>query len=97
MRGAFFIYTGRTAGENDPFRGLLLDFARANVVPNDLGIDLAFAHPPRDDLGVLRTEIENENSGMRRCFHWSMRSRLAGGWRNCVFRMIERHQVSLTG
>ena len=30
--------------------------------PNDLGIDLALAHPPRDDLRVLRTEIENENS-----------------------------------
>ena len=27
-------------------------------------IDLALAHAPRDDLGVLRTEIENDNAGM---------------------------------
>ena len=43
-------------------------FRRAEIMPNDLGIDLTFAHPAGDDLSVLRTEIENENAGMRRFF-----------------------------
>ena len=37
-----------------------------SIEPDDLGIDLALANAPRDDLGVLRTEIENENFGMFR-------------------------------
>src|SRR5450759_5197558 len=56
------------------------DFISRDVEANDLGIDLAFANPPRDDLGVLRTEIEDENLGMgggRGCLHglWMRRVR----------------------
>ena len=33
-----------------------------SIVPNDFRIDVALAHPPGDDLRVLRTEVENEDS-----------------------------------
>ncbi len=69
LRRAFFVNARRTAGENDPLRRQLFDFLRRDIVPNDLGIDLALAHPPGDDLRVLRAEIENENSRMRRRLH----------------------------
>ena len=47
-----------------PFGLQRRDFLGRDVEANDLRIDLAFANPARDDLGVLRTEIEDENLGM---------------------------------
>ncbi len=72
MRGSIsgasiVIDAGWSAGKDDSIRPALLDFVRADVVANDLGINLAFANAPRDDLGVLRTEIENEDFRVRRC------------------------------
>ena len=47
-----------------PFGFELGDFRGRDIEADDLGIDLAFANPPRDDLGVLRTEIEDEDFRM---------------------------------
>jgi hypothetical protein len=33
----------------------------AYVKRMELAVDVAFPHPPRDQLGVLRTEIEDED------------------------------------
>src|SRR5579864_2451861 len=52
---------GRTAGEDDRFwRGFGERFLRL-VVSHDLAIDPCFAHAPRDQLGDLRTEIDDED------------------------------------
>lgn len=37
----------------------LLDGGR-RVIADDFRVDVQLPHPPRDDLGVLRTEIEDE-------------------------------------
>ena len=64
LRRALVVNAGRPAGEDDAVRLQRRDFLRRDVEANDLRIDLALANPPRDDLGVLRTEIEDENLGM---------------------------------
>ena len=52
---------GRAAGEDQAagFEGR--DLRRRHVEGDDGGINLAFAHAPRDDLRILRAEIQNEN------------------------------------
>ena len=47
-----------------PFGFELGDFRRRDIEANDLGINLALAHPARDDLRVLRAEIEDEDFRM---------------------------------
>ena len=71
VRRAFVVNAGRPARKHDALRLQRRDFLRRDIEANDLRIDLAFANPPRDDLGVLRTEIEDENLGM-------------GGWRGSL-------------
>ena len=65
MWRVFVVNTRRTAGENEPLRFQPGDFSCRCVEANDLGINLEFANAPGDDLCVLRTEIQDENFGMR--------------------------------
>src|SRR2546423_2218145 len=65
MRRARVVNARGPPRENNSFRRQLRDFPRRNVELDDLRINLAFADPSRDDLGVLRTEIENQDSRMR--------------------------------
>ena len=41
---------------------------RYMVVGMDLTVDVVFAHFPRDKLGVLRTEIQNEDTFLHEIF-----------------------------
>ena len=50
-----------TARENDPLGG---ELSHELVIPNgrvDLAIDVRLAHPPRDQLGVLRSVVEDQD------------------------------------
>ena len=46
-------------GKNDAGWPALLQLGGGRVMPDNLGIDMLFAHTPGDELRVLRTEIEN--------------------------------------
>ena len=52
----------RAAGENDRFRREFLDVPGAGIAGVDFGIHAEFADSPSDQLCVLSTEIENQNS-----------------------------------
>lgn len=60
---AFGVDAGRATAENDAARVEFGDFGGGEVVANDLRVDLGFADTPSDDLGVLGTEVENNDSG----------------------------------
>ena len=60
------VHAGRAAGQHDRLRIAGLDLVDRRGVRNDLGVHPRLAHPARDQLGVLRTEIDDEN-GTGRC------------------------------
>jgi hypothetical protein len=60
---AFGVDAGRATAEDDATRVEFGDFLGGEVVANDLGVDLGFADAPSDDLGVLGTEVENNDAG----------------------------------
>jgi len=64
MWGVFVVNTRRTAGKNESLRFQLGDFSCRYVEANDLGINLEFTNAPGNDLGVLRTEVQDENFRM---------------------------------
>src|SRR4051812_30590063 len=66
MRRAFIVNAGRAAGENDPFRLEGGHFVRGDIELNDFRVNLRLSNSARDNLRVLRTEIENEDLRMRR-------------------------------
>ena len=53
----------RSAGEDDRRRLALGDLRRGDAVRNDLGVHLQLADPPRDQLGVLGAEVDDEHGG----------------------------------
>jgi len=55
------VHAGRAAAENDSLGPEGEDFPHGDGVGNDLGIDVGFADPPGDDLGVLGAEIEDQD------------------------------------
>jgi hypothetical protein len=61
-----FVNAGRAAGKNDPVWLFACNGVRRGIEADDLRINLQLANAPADDLGVLRTEIEDENFGMFR-------------------------------
>lgn len=63
LGSAFGVDAGRATAEDDATRVEFGDFVGGEVVANDLGVDLGFADAPSDDLGVLRTEVENNDAG----------------------------------
>ena len=67
----------RAAGENDAARAESADFGVADVPGMDLAVDAAFAHAPRDQLRVLRAEVENQDA-MRVDVRWVQGSRGSG-------------------
>ena len=54
-------HRGRTAGQDDAFRLHLAEGAFRFLERHDFAIDFFLAHPPRDELGDLRAEIDDEN------------------------------------
>ncbi len=56
-----FVDRSRTAGENHPARGEVANEAVADVEGVQLAIDFGFPDPARDQLRVLRAEIEDED------------------------------------
>ena len=61
LRRARLVDAGRPAGEDDPLGGQLADPLGREVVADDLAIDVLLAHPPGDQLRVLRAEIEHQH------------------------------------
>ena len=61
MRGSRVIDTVWSACKNNPFIPLLFDLIRRNpIVWPDLGINVMFPHPSRDQLVILPAEIQNQ-------------------------------------
>ena len=58
---ALLVHAGGTSREDDAARSHLQNSGGRDVVPDDLAVDVLFAHPPRDELGVLGAEIEHEH------------------------------------
>ncbi len=56
-----FIDRFRTTGKDNPagFKGLNL--LKPHIKRMQLTVDMSLSHPPGDQLGVLRTEIEDQN------------------------------------
>src|SRR5204862_6490943 len=72
VRCTLVINARRSTRKDDPFRLQRGNIRRRDVETNNLRIDLALTNPPRNDLGILRTEIEDENfamSGRRDSLH----------------------------
>ena len=54
-------HRGRAAGEDDGAGAEVADALGRRVEGQDLAVDAALAHPPGDELGYLRAEVEDEN------------------------------------
>ena len=65
--GASFVeHRGRTAGEDDRLSAASRGKRGFGLLErHDLAIDLLLAHPPRDELGDLRAEIDDEDFVVR--------------------------------
>ena len=61
LRRARLVDAGRPAGEDDALGGQLADPLGRDVVPDDLAVDVLLPHPPGDQLGVLRAEIQHQH------------------------------------
>src|SRR5205814_1047402 len=61
QRGRVLVHGGRAAREDDRRRSELGEARGADIVRQDLAIDPALPHPPRDELGHLAAEIEDED------------------------------------
>jgi hypothetical protein len=101
LRRAFVVNAGWAARKDQPFGSHCRDFSRRCVEPNDLRIDLAFPDPARNDLSVLRAEIEDEDFrvlGALRSLHTlRMRLRHAMLCRWVIGRAFHWPKRSLTG
>src|SRR3954451_20041524 len=62
VRSALGIHARRAAGEDQSDWGEFAHAADRDVVPYDLGIDVLLANAASDELGELRTEIQNEHA-----------------------------------
>ena len=54
----------RAAGENDPGGRELADERVGDVERMDLAVDVELAHAARDELRVLRAEVEDQDRGV---------------------------------
>ncbi len=61
MRCAGLIDAVRTAGKDDPADTRARELPRGNGVRQNLAVNGELAQPARDELRVLRAEIENED------------------------------------
>ena len=60
LRRALGVHAGRTAGQHHRLRIAGLDLVDRRGVRNHLGEHPRLAHPASDQLGVLRTEIDDQ-------------------------------------
>src|SRR5258705_9815325 len=61
FRRVVLINARRPAGENNTFRLERGNFVYVEIERMDFAVNFGLADAPRDQLGVLRTEIEDEN------------------------------------
>ena len=61
VRRVFPVHAGRTARQDDAGDVARREFGRRRIVGQHLAIDVAFPNAPRDELRVLRAEIEDGN------------------------------------
>ena len=50
------------AGEDDAHRLLVKNFGKRRQIGDDLAEDVGLAHAARDQLGILRAEVHQDNS-----------------------------------
>ena len=62
LRRAVGINARRAAGKDEPFRRELANARGRDIVPHDLAVHVLLAHAARDELGVLRAEVEHEHA-----------------------------------
>ena len=65
QRRVFVEHRGRPAGQDHRLRLHLAEGGLRLLIRHDLAIDLLLAHPPRDELGDLRAEIDDEDFVVR--------------------------------
>src|SRR5277367_3543738 len=58
LRRALGVDAGRSAGKNEARGTKAFQDGGGRVIPDNFRVDVQLPHAPRDDLGVLRTEIE---------------------------------------
>ncbi len=61
QRGTLHVDRLGAAAEDDPRRVVLGDLGRGDGVRDDLAVHPGLANPPRDQLGVLGAEVDDEN------------------------------------
>ena len=59
---AFFVNAHRTARQDDPLGSQLGEPVRSDIVTEDLAVDVLVSYASGDQLGVLRSEVENNDS-----------------------------------
>jgi hypothetical protein len=64
------IHAARPARKDQPLRLHRLQFIDGNIRPNENAVDALLAHPPRDQLGVLRAKIQDGNAIV--VDHWEL-------------------------
>ncbi len=64
-RRVLLIDARRTAGEDDSFRPQRRDFVQGQIEWMDFAVDFCFSNAPGDELGILRTEVKNEDHSAR--------------------------------
>src|SRR5262245_23743117 len=69
LRRPRLVDAGRSTGENKAAWCQLADTRRRYVVTHDLAKDILLAHAPSDELAVLRAEVDDENTLVRRRRH----------------------------
>ena len=58
---ALGVHAGRTAGQDDRLRVAREHLGDGHRVRHDLGVDPRLPHAPRDQLGVLGPEVDDED------------------------------------
>lgn len=54
--------TGRSSGENDSFGVIIEDILNRRLGGEDDGENMEFAYSPGNELRILRSKIQNDNS-----------------------------------
>ena len=61
LGGLFLVHALGPAAQDDAGGGQVPDLLEGDRAGVDFTVDLALAYPPRDELGVLRAEVEDED------------------------------------
>ena len=102
-RGALLVHRRRAAREDDAHRVLRRDLGGGCRVRDDLAVDARLAHAARDQLRVLRAEVDDEHGALRRLgllgHRWCLRRDRVGQGRvarrcECSCRVLALAQVA---